>query len=55
MSNNFRRMAVLKKKKGIVNYSFTPKENKLRALDALEDLEPLFKIFRIHLIAIRLS
>ena len=32
MSNNFRRMAVLKKKK-------------LGALDALEDLEPLFKIF----------
>ena len=31
MSNNFRRMAVLKKK--------------MRALDALEDLEPLFKIF----------
>ena len=31
MSNNFRRMAVLKKK--------------LRALDTLEDLEPFFKIF----------
>ena len=47
MSNNFRKVAVLKKI-WIANSSYTPKEStekKLRALRALKDLEPLLKIF----------
>ena len=48
MSNNFRKTVVLKKKKWIENWRFTPKdstEKKWEALHELEDLEPLCNVF----------
>ena len=42
MLNTFRKMAVLKNMNIICNYSFTPKDSKLKKLSALPMLELLF-------------
>ena len=50
MSNNFRKTAVLKKKK---NRSFTPKDSTEKKFRALPALQPLFKIFYTFLVSVK--